>query len=739
MDITYIFKEIFRRKWIILICMIVAMSSAFFLTRNLKKGYKSIAQLSTGFTESETTDPTKGVNFLQSELRFNNAIENINSPKVLSLVSYGLLLHDLKNPDEQFSRITDARLDSNKLERNSLIMKLSNSLDSMKMLSSADSEEKRILGFLGILKYNIESITKDIKVGRFQKSDYINIEFVSENPFMSAFVVNTLYKEFKRFYGQNERVRTNLSLTSLDSLVKQKKAILDQKQLAKQQFMSGTGTLDPGLEGSSKLSQINSLEGQLVNEKGIFQSQTFKVQQLNDLIQALKNKGGTTVPSPNGSNSPGINSNSEYLILRKQYNELYNEYIKNGGTDTEMKKRLDKISQDMVLLKLKETGGQRNTLNKDGETLDGLIQKSIDARAELEASKTKIGTIETMLRQLKGGISGMASTSAAAKQYDNEIQLAYNEYTEATDQLNAASNYSETKPDNFKQTLVGQPALKPEPSKRMMIIILSGMMAFFLVSLVVIFREVMDQSIKTPSHFLRIAELPLLGTVNKIKLNKQNLLERVTTFDEEEKHRDNIFLELLRKLRYEIESSGKKIFLFTSTEPQQGKTALIQAISYILHLGKKRVLIIDTNFCNNDLTTAINAAPVLEKFELNSKPFDTEALKSLVTPTIVEGVDIVGCQGGDYTPSEILPRNHLLKYLGQLKEEYDFIFMEGAPLNGFTDTKELLPFAEGMIAIFSAEKFFSAADRESVKFLRDNKDKFLGVILNKVEGENLDL
>lgn len=738
MDITYFFKEIFRRKWILLICMLLSMVSAFFFTRNLKKGYKSIAQLSTGFTESETTDPTKGVNFLQSELRFNNAIENINSPKVLSLVSYELLLHDLTKPQEQFSRVTESRLDSNKLKKEMLVIKLSEHLDSMKLLSSADPEEKKILGFLGILKYNIESISKELKVNRYQKSDYINIEFSSENPYLSAFVVNTLYKQFKRFYGQNERVRTNLSITSLDSLVKQKKAILDQKQLAKQQFLSGTGTLDPGLEGSSKLSQINSLESQLVNEKGTFESQSFKVDQLNTLIQNLKNKGNVNLTNTNGSNSGGVNANSEYLILRKQYNDLYSEYVKNGSNDSELKKRLDKISKDMVMLKLNDNAGPKNN-NKDGESLDQLIQKSIDARAELEASRTKIATIELMLRQLKGGISGMASNSAAAKQYDNEIQLAFTEYTDAVDQFNAASNYSETKPDNFKQTLEGQPALKPEPSKRGIIIILSGMLAFFIVSLVIIIMAMMDQSIKTPSHFIRVADLPLLGTVNKIKLNKQNILERISTFDEEELNRDNMFLELLRKLRYEIESSGKKIFLFTSTEPQQGKTALIQALSYILHLGKKTVLIIDTNFCNNDLTAAINATPVLEKFELKGTAFNKEDFKSMVTSTSVAGVDIIGCQGGDYTPSEILPRNHLLNYLGELKEEYDFIFMEGAPLNGFTDTKELLPFAEGMIAIFSAEKYFSAADKESIKFLRANKNKFLGVILNKVENENLDL
>jgi Mrp family chromosome partitioning ATPase len=233
--------------------------------------------------------------------------------------------------------------------------------------------------------------------------------------------------------------------------------------------------------------------------------------------------------------------------------------------------------------------------------------------------------------------------------------------------------------------------------------------------------------------------LPLLGTVNKIKFKKETVLESISTYNEEEKRRDNTFLELLRKLRYEIESSNKKIFLFTSTEPQQGKTMLIQALSFILNLGKKKVLIIDTNFCNNDLTVANKANPVLETFELNGKPFDNNHLNNLVSPTVVTGVNIIGCAGGDYTPSEILPRNHLLLHLDKLKDEYDFIFLEGAPLNEFTDTKELLPYADGLIAVFSAEKNFTAADKESIRFLEENRNKFLGAILNKVDDDHLEL
>jgi Mrp family chromosome partitioning ATPase len=217
------------------------------------------------------------------------------------------------------------------------------------------------------------------------------------------------------------------------------------------------------------------------------------------------------------------------------------------------------------------------------------------------------------------------------------------------------------------------------------------------------------------------------------------MLQSVGHFNGEDKQRDDTFRELLRKIRFEIENSGKQIFLFTSTEPQQGKTTIIQALSYSLSLIKKRVLIIDTNFCNNDLTVLLSAKPVLEKFHVNGKPFELKDVQILVTKTGIEGVDLIGCEGGDYTPREILPKNHLLNYLSELKKDYDYIFLEGAPLNDFTDTKELIHYSEGIIAVFSSESSLSPADKESIKFFKQKEEKFIGAILNKVQSDNLDM
>jgi Mrp family chromosome partitioning ATPase len=151
------------------------------------------------------------------------------------------------------------------------------------------------------------------------------------------------------------------------------------------------------------------------------------------------------------------------------------------------------------------------------------------------------------------------------------------------------------------------------------------------------------------------------------------------------------------------------------------------------------VLIIDTNFCNNDLTLQLKARPTLETFSVAPEDFSIEKVKEIVTTYSVENIEVIGCKGGDYTPTEILPKNHLLNYLPQLKQYYDFIIMEGAPLNDYTDSKELEHYAEGVVAVFSSKISLKQNDRESIQFLEGLNGKLLGAVLNNIKEDYLDL
>jgi len=102
-------------------------------------------------------------------------------------------------------------------------------------------------------------------------------------------------------------------------------------------------------------------------------------------------------------------------------------------------------------------------------------------------------------------------------------------------------------------------------------------------------------------------------------------------------------------------------------------------------------------------------------------------------------VAIIGCEGGEYTPAEILKPGNLLEYLRALTHEYDYILMEGAALNERADSKELMQYADTIITVVSARSGVNQTDRETISFLHSLNGKFSGAVLNFVEPENIDL
>jgi Mrp family chromosome partitioning ATPase len=326
-----------------------------------------------------------------------------------------------------------------------------------------------------------------------------------------------------------------------------------------------------------------------------------------------------------------------------------------------------------------------------------------------------------------------------------DVEQANKDYLDAKQKLNNATDINSSSVNNFRQVLLGQPAIEPEPSKRMLIVGMAGASVFIIVTLVIMLLAYLDTSIKTPEIFARVVGLKLMGIVNFMNLRQKSLPELVVSREQSDDPVDrnnlNVFRESLRKLRYEIELSGKKVFLFTSTKKGEGKTTLIQALSYSMSMSKKKILIIDTNFCNPDLTTQLSADPILEKIHPNridnSDRTLLEQVRNAAKDVGVGTVFAIGSQGGDYTPSEILPRENLLKHLSTLTAEYDYIFLEGPPLNDFSDSKELAQFADGIIGIFSATNVIKQIDKQSMSFFRDLNGKFTGAILNKVNLENV--
>ncbi|WP_346320646.1 Wzz/FepE/Etk N-terminal domain-containing protein [Chitinophaga sp. YIM B06452] len=727
MDLIYLFKALMKRKWLILLSTLMAVAAAFLLTMKQEMLYKSTAQIATGFTSTEQVKlKDESFNIYEIDSKFSNVIESLKSPRVLSMTSYSLLLHDLQNPGKEFRNLTAENKKEaaySTMNRAKVIEVLTKHYNEEKLLSSYDPEDRKILELLKLFKYDLETLRYVLYAGRVQRTDFIDVTYRSVNPELSAYIVNQIVTEFFRNHESSRNQQTVQNIETLKKLVDQKREELDLK-IGNIKTM---GTMDVSVESSSKLEQVSNFENRLADEKSIYNSAVLALQQLSGKLSEIEK---TT--TQNASAAKALSN--ELSVAKAQMNDAYNEYLSKGSNNTEL---FNKYQQKKTEYKNKLLSLASASPASSGTSQADLTQKKSELELQIKSAERNIQDYEQKIRQLNSSIGAAASRNANNLALQKEVELAQQEYEAVKTRYDAALNNKIAPMDNFRQLLYGQPAVEPEPSKRLIILALSGMSMFVFCCIVIIFMEYIDLSIKTPSQFQRITDLRLLGVVNNINLKKitfENIFQ-----EESPKEGNAVFRQLLRKLRYEIDNSGKQVFLFTSARSGEGKSAIIVALAHSLSLSHKKVLIIDTHFPHNTLTAEFEASPTLEQFHTAKTAALENQLQTLISATGIPNVDIIGCQGGEYTPDEILKPGNLLDHMDILKTRYDFILMEGAPLNKRSDTKELMKYAETIIAVVSAKSSVKQTDKESIEFLASLNGKFSGAVLNMVEHENIDI
>jgi len=728
MDLIYLFNSLMRRKWLILISSVLALAIAFLLTMDQKKLYRSSAQMATGFTTSDQVKlKDENFNVYEIDVKFNNVIEALKSTKVLSMVTYNLMLHDLENPKDAFRKLDEEAMKKQayrNADKAKAIAILRKKYTDEKLLSSYDPEERKIQELMKVYQYDLETTRTWLSVGRIQRTDFIDVQFWSTNPELSSYMVNQVCSEFLR-NNETSRSQQNVqSIETLEKLVSQKRVDLDEK-LNNLRTMGG---VDAAVESSSKMEQISTFESRMTEEQNTLNSATLSLQQVTKQLADMERTNAQSA-------SAASTASAEISKLRTQMNDANQEYINKGSNDTELYNKYQKLKTAYR----NKLSSLANTTDSPGSITKGdLQQKKNELELQISSSQQNIETYRQKIRSLNNSVGAAASRSATNLALQKEVSLSQQEYENVKSRYDAVMNNTVVPLDNFRQILFGQPAVEPEASKRLMILALAGVSMFVFCCIAIIFLEYIDVSIKTPSQFIKNIELKLLGIVNKINM-KQEPLNNIFDAESKKTAQGILFREHLRKLRYEIENSNHKIYLFTSARPGEGKSTVIKALAHSLSMSQKKVLIIDTNFINNTLTREFEASQDLEAFSNATDDYQYKQVKSIISPTSIENVDIIGCKGGDYTPAEVLGDNNLLGHLSNLTGVYDYILLEGAALNERSDSKELLAFADTMISVVSAKSTIKQTDKESISFLQSVNGKFTGAILNYVEKGNIDM
>lgn len=737
MDLLFLGKVLLRKLWILISIPVIAAFAAYLFTMDMPDTYVSKAQLATGFTVQDQVQLTdERFNSRDADIKFSNLMSAMNSGLSVNLTSYRLLLHDLDPKNVPFHH-PEPGFHTSKEEIAHVRQLVQTKLTNFSPLASSDREFALIDKFFKGYNYDYDDIKDNLTIDRIPNTDYIEVYLASDRPDLSALGANAFCEEFIRYNKSLRSERSSESVDFLKTISDQKRVDLDKKLEMQRQFKANNDVFNIEGESSMKMGQLSGLQAQAATARSNINRLELTIKSLNNDIAKLS--------APTTSRS-----NQRILDLLAKINGMNTRYITGGSSD---KVLLDSLNYLREELRVEQDNSLRQGPSvTPGYTLADLQNQLNEKEIELQVQKNDLSRIDSEIRNINSSFYGYTNKEAQLATLQKQVDLAEKEYTAALEKYNEAVNLQNSS-NSLRIVLVATPPVNPEPGIRLIIIGLAGFTSLILCVMVMVGLELVDGAVRTPAKFKRMVNLPLAGIINRIDSRNFNIR---TYFNQQNGSQETeMFKSLLRKFRHEIESLNAKVILFTSPRRRDGKTFVMFSLSYVLSLLDKRVLILDTNFKNNSLSQ------ILGRGQSDLKVLDTKKHKLLVSangekkveaeyerensydlinPTKYKNIYIVGNSGGgSESPAEILSGRDFTHLVSLLADSFDYVLMEGAALNDYSDTKELVKYADKVVGVFSADTSIKQFDRESIQYFKSLGKKFGGCVLNRVETKDLNL
>lgn len=175
-----------------------------------------------------------------------------------------------------------------------------------------------------------------------------------------------------------------------------------------------------------------------------------------------------------------------------------------------------------------------------------------------------------------------------------------------------------------------------------------------------------------------------------------------------------------------------KVIAVTSAQQGEGKsiTTVNLAISYAM--TDRKVLIIDCDLRRPKLSRLLQIGSEVGLSNLIVKP---KLLDQVILHTDTPGLDVILAGSIPPNPSELLSSPQMHQLIDNLRESYDYIFLDSPPVNIVTDAVVLAPKCDGVLFLVRANRTERGAVAHAVEQLEYAKAKILGFVLNSVDIE----
>lgn len=197
--------------------------------------------------------------------------------------------------------------------------------------------------------------------------------------------------------------------------------------------------------------------------------------------------------------------------------------------------------------------------------------------------------------------------------------------------------------------------------------------------------------------------------------------------------KDYLHDEAIKTLRSNILFTSKKtkVILITSCFPNEGKSDITFSISAEMGKFGKRILLLDT-----DIRKSVYAKRHSVNQEINglSQYLSGQVEeKDIIYSTNYENVDIIFAGHTAPNPSELLGDGAFGELLNNLREEYDYIFVDSPPVGTVIDAAVVAENCDGAVLVIESSAVSYKSAQKVKAQLERSGCSILGAVLNKVD------
>lgn len=701
-----------KHKYALLAIPLLVMLLTFVLVRHQPNTYESRARISAGIVDGSQFLNKENQGETKVNQQFANLLQVLQLKTVVDQVSYLLMIHDLTS-DSPFRKPSKLMHELNADARNHAVKVYTEMYKTRQPLSNADPDQAGLISLIKSMGYDYQSLRSKLKIWRVEASDYIDVGYESDNSALTAYVINSLCSEFINYVTASNMQNGSKAIDYLGALLKEKKDALNDKMLQLKEFKIKNHVLNLNEQAKSLYGQMADFETRReLTEKDIAST----TGALNDIDSKFSTGSRQYIEGKL------TDLNLDIVNTQKQLTALNSEYIQ-SNFDPEVKQRLDSVREKLAEQINQST--DRVMLNPL-TAKDNLLAEKLKLSVDLQLAKNSTKSLEEQISKLDHKFDLLVPNEAVIQAYEEDINVASQEYIEILKKYNQTS-MDLNSASKIKQIEVAPPGAL-QPSKKMVLVILSGLVTLVVYIVVLFALFYFDESIKVSSELANKTNIPVLGYLPLIRashLDVKQLWEQAGIPVNPE------FKNLLRSIRFELDMVmyGGRILAVTSMQPGEGKTLFTISLASAYLMVNKKVLVIDGNFTDPAITEITNTKYYIEDYLTGKAAFANSDHRG--------EVHVLGNKGIDTSVMEINNEQVVRQKLLQLKDHFDIVIIEIPELVRMNLAKEWIEVADRVVGVFESNRSIRRGEQDHITFLKTLDNKFTGWVLNKVTNERV--